>query len=281
MIIKQLSVPQSTDQSFQMRRDYYPKHQSIWHYHEEVELVYVQKGSGTIFIGDRIKNFQPGNVILIPPFIPHYWFFDESESNSSEEPIDCLVIHFKKDFGIYRFLQAPEMNAIKLLLDKNRGLFMQDDSSRTVQGQLESCLQSEGLKKFIILLETLTALPDLESEELTSENYNILNHSEDQNRMNNLMLYIRENYKQKILLNDLAQVAGMVENSFCRYFKQKTGKTPLQFVNEIRIAHACHELRNGKMTLKEICYDSGFNNFVSFHKVFKTITGTTPLQFKG
>ena len=283
MIIKQLAVPKSSNQSFQMRRDYFPKHQSIWHYHEEVELVLVKKGAGTLFIGDRIKNFQPGGLVLIPPQVPHYWLFDESEgTEESDEPIDCFVIHFKNDFGIEKFLNIPEMNNIKsLLIQSTRGKYIELTENNYIVKLILGCLESTGIKKLFNLLEALNLINDLESEELISENYSILNYSEDQFRMNNLMSYIRENYKHKITLNDLSKVAGMTENSFCRYFKQKTGKTPVQFLNELRISHACFQLRNNKMSLKEICYDSGFNNFVSFHKSFKSITGTTPTQFKG
>jgi len=282
MIIKQLAVPKSNDQSFQMRRDYYPKHQSIWHYHEELELVFVIKGSGTIFIGDRIKSFYPGVLVLIPSQTPHYWLFDEYNGPELiKEPIDCIVIHFKNDFGIEKFLHAPEMANIKSLLDQSfRGCFIQTEEKSPLAMLIQGCLNSTGLAKLFNLLEALNLIQQLESQELTSENYSILNQSEDQFRMNNLMGYIRDNYKHKIMLQDLAKVAGMTENSFCRYFKQKTGKTPVQFINELRISHACFQLRNNKMSLKEICYDSGFNNFVSFHKSFKSITGTTPNQYR-
>ncbi len=282
MIIKQFSLPKSGDQSFQMRRDYFPKHQSIWHYHDEFELVYVIKGSGTLFIGDRIKIFQAGSAILIPSHTPHYWLFDgNDEQTENPEPIDCIVVHFLKDFGIEKFLQAPELLEIKSLLDNSyRGLHIEDDIKGNFEALFQKTLKANGLTKLFKLLEILLFTKELNTEELTSENYSILHQSEDQFRMNNLMKFIRANYKHKIMLKDLAIVAGMTENSFCRYFKQKTGKTPVQFINELRISHACYQLKNNKISLKEICYDSGFNNFVSFHKSFKTFMGCTPLQFK-
>ncbi|MBV2228211.1 MAG: AraC family transcriptional regulator [Sphingobacterium mizutaii] len=282
MIIKQLTVPKTENQSFQMRRDYFPKHQSIWHYHEEWELVYVKKGSGTLFIGDRIKSFHAGIAVLIPSQIPHYWLFDEiSNPEKPDETIDCVVVHFIQDFGIEKFLQAPELVQIKQLLDQtSRGRYFPIDQDGLFDLQIQKCIQSSGMTKFFLLLECLQEASNLLAEELISTNYSILNQSEDQYRMNSLMGYIRENYKHRIMLQDLAKVAGMTENSFCRYFKNKTGKTPVQFINEVRISHACFQLRNSNISLKEVCYDSGFNNFVSFHKSFKSITGTTPNQFR-
>ena len=278
MIIKQLAVPKSGDHSFQVRQDLYPRHQSIWHYHNEIELIHVIRGSGTVFIGDRIKGFQAGNTVMIPSHVPHYWLFDE-DLPGEEDPIDCIVIHFLKDFGSSNFLKAPELSGVRTLLDRStRGMFIEEAERLTER--FKAVLSNTGLEKLFSLFSLLQRLPAEEPSYLISENYAILNQSDDQARMNNLMSYIRENYKHKIKLLDLAKVADMTENSFCRYFKQRTGKTPVQFINELRIAHACFQLRNKQMPLKEICYDSGFNNFVSFHKTFKSITGTTPTQFR-
>ncbi|MEI5983921.1 MULTISPECIES: helix-turn-helix domain-containing protein [Sphingobacterium] len=282
MIIKQLEVPKQYNESFQIRRDYAPRHHQIWHYHDELEIVHILKGSGTLFIGDRIKPVQPGETVLIPAQIAHYWLFEEDVVDNPEpHAIDCLVIHFKKDLGIERFFSTPELLEIKTLIDQSeRGYFFDSNSYTAIQPLFEHMLVNQGLDRFIAFLKFLSLMQNSPKEELTSENYSILHQSEDQFRMNSLMEYLRENYKQKIKLADLAGLAGLTENSFCRYFKQKTGKTPVQFITELRISHACSQLRNSKLSLKEICYDSGFNNFVSFHKNFKSIIGQTPLQFR-
>ncbi|MFZ4260515.1 AraC family transcriptional regulator [Sphingobacterium sp. HJSM2_6] len=281
MIIKQLAVPKTSHQSFHIRRDFKPRHQSVWHYHEELEMVHVFKGSGTLFLGDCIKPFESGDTALIGPQIPHYWLFDDYPNNLEESTIDCLVIHFLKDFNIPQIFHAPEFSNIKGLLDTAaRGAFLShqfDKLSPTYLGDIDN---HAGISKFSLLLQFLDGMSGLPVELLTSENYARLNHTEDQYRMNSLMEYIRLNFKQKIRLEDLAHIAGLTENSFCRYFKQKTSKTPIQFLTEIRISHACFQLRNSDASLKEICYDSGFNNFVSFHKLFKLYTGETPNTYK-
>lgn len=282
MIIKQLAVPKAENQSFQIRRDYVPKYQSIWHYHEEMELVHIHKGTGTLFLGDRIIPFKSGDTVLIGIQMPHYWLFDENLFDSeNEEPIDCIVIHFKKDFGILHLLQLPELSRLKSLFDNsNRGLLFDFNEKKDISKQFYNLLSIKGLDKLTSFLHLLEKLIDLPAIPITSENYSILMQSEDEFRMSELMNYIRGNYKHKIKLEELSHIAKMTENSFCRYFKQKTGKTPIQFITEIRISHACTQLKNSQMQLKEICYDSGFNNFVSFHKCFKEITGFTPIQYR-
>lgn len=282
MIIKQLDLPKQYHQSFQVRRDYAPKHHQVWHYHEELEFVHIVDGSGTLFIGDRIKAIQPGETVLIPSQTPHYWLFDTFQDQELEmESINCIVLHLKKNLGIENLLAMPELQAVKQLFEhSDRGFYLDKTNSKLLKNHFEQVLNASNLDKLISLFKLLECIQDSSKEMLTSENYAMLHQSEDQHRMNNLMDYIRENYKQPIKLVDLASLAGLTENSFCRYFKQKTGKTPVQFITELRVSHACTQLRNSKMSLKEICYDSGFNNFVSFHKNFKNILGLTPLQFR-
>lgn len=282
MIIKQLDLPKQYHQSFQVRRDYAPKHHQVWHYHEELEFVHIVDGSGTLFIGDRIKAIQPGETVLIPSQTPHYWLFDTFQDQELEmESINCIVLHLKKNLGIENLLAMPELQAVKQLFEhSDRGFYLDKTNSKLIKNHFEQVLNASNLDKLISLFKLLECIQDSSKEMLTSENYAMLHQSEDQHRMNNLMDYIRENYKQPIKLVDLASLAGLTENSFCRYFKQKTGKTPVQFITELRVSHACTQLRNSKMSLKEICYDSGFNNFVSFHKNFKNILGLTPLQFR-
>ena len=81
-------------------------------------------------------------------------------------------------------------------------------------------------------------------------------------------------------LDEVAAVAKLVPNSFCRHFKSRTGKTYTQFLTELRIGHACKLLLDNRISIKQLCYESGFNNFTCFHKNFKTITGKTPQLYQ-
>lgn len=280
MKIKQLSLDHTFHNSFLVRQDSYPRHHNNWHYHEELELIYIYKGTGALFIGDCIQNFSTGSAVLIGPNIPHYWLF-ENLNDTSEDSIDCIVIHFNKNFAGPGFFNLPELSQLKeIIQESEKGLMINEDSKNMLGNALRNLLHLEGVLKFTHLLEALAEFSSLPTLKLVSDNYAILNHSNDEKRMNDVMNYIRANYKSKIELDKLANQAKMTKNSFCRYFKQKTGKTPIQFVTEIRVTHACRLLKNTNHTLKEICYDSGFNNFVSFHKTFKEHLDITPTQYR-
>jgi transcriptional regulator GlxA family with amidase domain len=102
----------------------------------------------------------------------------------------------------------------------------------------------------------------------------------ERDRIQSIYNYTILNYKKKIELQEIAQVAKISRNSFCKFFKSRTGKTYTAFTNEIRIGHACRMLIEDKMSVKEICFECGFYNFASFHKCFKEITGRTPLKYQ-
>jgi transcriptional regulator GlxA family with amidase domain len=102
----------------------------------------------------------------------------------------------------------------------------------------------------------------------------------ENDRINVVYDYSFTNFKRKIELEEIAAVAGISPNSFCRYFKSRTKKTYSQFIIEIKVGYACKLLIDNKYSVKQICYESGFNNFASFHKYFKLITNKSPLDYK-
>ena len=92
--------------------------------------------------------------------------------------------------------------------------------------------------------------------------------------------YIRENYQHSLTLGELAALAGMNEQYFCRFFKKALGKTPVSYINDFRIRHAATLLRTTELPVTEVCLESGFNNLGHFMKEFKKTTQLTPLQFR-
>ncbi|MFZ4861846.1 AraC family transcriptional regulator [Sphingobacterium sp. Mn56C] len=282
MKLKQLTLNHNAIyQSFQVRRDEYPLNHNSWHCHEHLEFIYIYKGSGTLFIGDCIQPFMAGDSVLIGANMPHYWLFDEVHNSDNALPIDCIVIHFKKDFAGKDFFFLPELKQLKDLIQKaEKGLFHKNHKGAKLAMLFQELLASNSTHRLLYLLQALHNFSSLAVKQLVSANYSALNSNTDEQRMNDIMEYIRNNYKMKIELDKLAKQAKMTKNSFCRYFKQRTGKTLIEFVSEIRISNACRQLKYSDMSIKEVCFDCGFNNFVSFHRMFKKQIGTTPVQFR-
>lgn len=278
-----LKLSTAPTQSFSVRQDFVPYINNRWHYHAEVELIHFYKGKGTQFIGDQINHFQAGDIVLIGSQLPHYWRFDDHYfDEQSQDNADVRVAHFNENFWGKAFLDLPENIAIKQLLEKaRRGIQVVGPTKKKVSLLLEQMLQSEGIRRIILLMEALHTIASDNSYQLISSiGFHPNLQDEEKKRINNIFDYTLANFRQKISLDHIATIAGISSNSFCRYFKAKTGKTFSRFLLEIRVGHACKLLIENKMSVKQLCYDSGFNNFASFHKYFKQITGKSPLAYQ-
>lgn len=278
-----LKVSKGPDRSFSVRRDLVPHVNNRWHYHSEVELIHFKKGEGTQFIGDNIKRFKAGDVVLVGSNLPHYWRFDDCFFEEGTNALaDIRVSHFNENFWGEQFLHLPENNYIKSILEKaKRGLQITGKARQQVAEVLDQLLNAEGTQRIILLIEALSVIAGAKQViTLSSIGFKPDNLDVESDRINSIYEYSIKNFRRKIQLEEIAEVANISPNSFCRYFKSRTRKTYSQFLIELRVGHACKLLIENNQCIKRLCYESGFNNFTSFHKYFKMITGKSPLTYQ-
>lgn len=278
-----LKVSKGPRHSFSVRQDLVPHVNNRWHYHPEVELIHFKKGDGTQFIGDSIKRFKSGDIVIVGAQLPHYWRFDDVyfEENSKANA-DVRVAHFCENFWGNDFLHLPETINIKNLLERaRRGLQVTGKTRQRIAELLEKLLKADGPERIIYLIEALECIANCKQlETLSSIGFKHDFVEAENDRINSIYEYSVKNFKRKIQLEEIAAVANISPNSFCRYFKSRTRKTYSQFLIELRVGHACKLLIENNVSIKQLCYESGFNNFTSFHKYFKYITGKSPLNYQ-
>jgi AraC-like DNA-binding protein len=278
-----LKINNRSSFSFSVRQDQVPNINNRWHYHPEIELIRFHKGAGMQFVGDSIKRFDKSDIVLIGSNLPHHWKYDhENQVDEGNDYPYSTVIHFFEDFWGRPFLNLPENKIISHALEKaKRGIQISAKDEPVIAGLIDQMVTAKGPLRIILLMQTLMMIGSANNAKLLSSigfKYNF--EETDKYRINLIYDYSFANFKNKILLGEIAEIAHLTPNSFCRYFKAKTRKTYLQFINEIRVGHACKLLMDDRITIKEICYDSGFNNFSTFYAAFKTVTGKTPSIYK-
>jgi AraC-like DNA-binding protein len=278
-----LKVTNEPTNSFSVRQDQHPYVNNLWHYHPEVELVHIRKGSGTAFVGDHIMRFNVGDVVMIGAHLPHYWRYDDAYFEPDTQLVaDAAVIHFAENFWGDQFLNLTENKPVKNLLEKaKRGIHISGSTGEAIAGLIKRMIACEGTQRIIILLEILSAMTA--SNKLTYLSSIGFRHDfddQENERINAIYEYSLANFRHKIQLSEIADVARISENSFCRYFKSRTRKTYSQFLIELRVGDACKLLIEDRLNIKQICFECGFNNLVGFHKYFKLITGKSPLSYQ-
>lgn len=288
---QQLKVPIGADQSFSVRRDQVPYVNNRWHYHQEIELIHFRRGAGMQFIGDNIMRFNAGDVVLVGPNLPHFWRFDDvyfdeeahlNLPSSSIFKADVTVTHFRDNFWGPSFLDLPENARIKsLLLKSKRGIKVGGKTRIQVAQLLSQLTQADGTFRILLLFEALSAIADsTELETLSSLGFDTHTVEANSERINAVYSYTQSNLHRKIQLREIAEVANISENAFCRFFKAQTGKTYTQYLTELRVGFACRLLIENRLELKQLCYRSGFSNLVSFRKYFRMITGKSPASYQ-
>ncbi|NNE32738.1 MAG: helix-turn-helix transcriptional regulator [Winogradskyella sp.] len=249
----------------------------FWHFHPEIELVYVNKGKGKRHIGNHLSYFNNSQLLLIGSNLPHNGFTDRLTINGSE-----TLVQFKPEFLGNKFFDIPEMEAINKMFELSKqGLLFGVKTKQKLGKKIEKLNEKEGFKKILILLEILHGLAK-------AQDYTILNadgfvfetEPQDSSKVDVIFKYVNQNFQRHISLNEIADLVSMTIPAFCRYFKKVTGKTFTKLVNEYRVVHATKLLSESQMSITDICFECGFNNFSHFNKLFKEFTGKSASQYR-
>ena len=253
-----------------------------WHFHPEIEILYVVKSSGICYIGDGIHRFTEGEISIIGENVPHWWKSDSKYLDpENKNGIKALIIQFKKEIFDANFINLHEMSAIKGLIEKSqRGIQYSGNSRKILGNQILKIFRLKGIRRItelIILLDMMAKADEYDYH--SSVGYSKIINSYDFFRFNIIHEYIIRNFTKPIKLQDIAEKANICPTAFCRYFKQHTSRTFISFLNEIRIGYACKLMVEEKLPVSIACTESGFNNLAHFNKLFKRIFNLSPSEY--
>ncbi|WP_262732377.1 MULTISPECIES: AraC family transcriptional regulator [Gaetbulibacter] len=250
----------------------------FWHFHPEIELIYVNKGKGKRHIGNHLSYFNNSQLLLIGPNLPHNGFTDRLTINGSQ-----TLIQFKPDFLGTHFFNIPEMERINNLFERSKkGILFGVKTKKKLGDKIERFAKKEGFKKILVLLEILHTLAKAEDYTLlNADGFAFETEAQDSAKIDIIFKHVNQNFTEHISLDEIADKVSMTVPAFCRYFKKVTGKTFTKFVNEYRVVHATKLLSESQISITDVCYECGFNNFSHFNKVFKEVTGKSASKYRG
>lgn len=268
-------------ESFKAWAHGYPFHTVRWHFHPEYEIHQVVATSGRYFVGDFIGQFEPGNLVLTGPNLPHNWVSDLPVDVAI--PLRGRIIQFSEEFIGDTMKLMPELSGLGALLESSRrGVLFSGNTSKELAPLMEELVAATGVRRielFMMILGTLCrargALP-LSSPDYLPDPSGYMSAG-----MNKALAFIRENLTQPFGEADLATIAGQSQSAFSRSFRRHTGMSLVQYVKRLRINLACQILMSDEhASITDICFQVGFNNLSNFNRQFLAEKGMPPSRFR-
>ncbi len=250
------------------------------HYHEEFELNFIQNAKNAKrLVGDHIEEIGELELVLVGSNLQHAWFTHHCQSGEIKE----ITIQFHKDLFDEKFLRRNQLSFIRTMLEKSsRGILFSKTTTEQLAPRISALTQKHG---FDSVLELMSILHDLSASRnmriLSDSSFNVAEKfSYSSRRIEKAFEYMNQNFDKSITLIEVAKLASMSEVSFSRFFKQRTGNTFIDSLNEIRLGHASRILIETTQNISEVAYDCGFNNISNFNRIFKKKKGCTPKEFR-
>lgn len=269
-------LPLSQNTSFVARTYRTPQFEVSWHQHIEYELILFTEGEGTAFIGNSIVQFNTGDIFFLGSNLPHTFQKAHRELITS-----AVVVQFTDYFWGNEFMELPECKSLKKLFETAaHGLKLKKRLAVKLNSLVRELEMLQGFSRIIRLCECLQLVSATQDYETISTQEVKTFQARNRDRIDKIFQYTIDNFTEPISLADVAGTAGMSIPAFCNYFKKSTKKTYIDFLNEIRIGHACKLLVDTQKPVLEICYESGFNTLANFNKQFLKMKKLTPTGYR-
>lgn len=253
-----------------------------WHYHPQFELIYISQSNGIRFVGDSVSPFFPGDLVLVGPNLPHLWRNDSSYYNENDtNTVKTIILKFTKDFIGDGTFSNPVFSGVNSLLEQAKfGISFGKTISKSLHNELSEVVDLSKTEQAIKLLDILFRLSiTTDRHELSTSDMRQYA-MDNTHRIDTVLKYISDHHSDEISLDDIANIACMTTNSFCRFFKKMTNKSFVQFLNEVRIRDASRLLAQEDLPISEICDRVGYKSITNFNKQFKQIVGNTPKDYR-
>lgn len=274
-------VPPAADASFGVFSYDRPCFERGWHYHPEAELTLIQEGSGRRFVGDHIGYFEPGDLVLIGPNLPHTWR-TESVPLPGHGRARSLYVHFRSGWLEETSRCLPELHEIrKLLARAAQGLGFTGPEREPAARALQRLPGLSGLRRLTVFLELLNGLAESGGgEPLSGAGFAPLLDEWSCERIHKIHKHVYENFRGGIAHQDLARLVGLSPAALSKFFRRTTGRTITAFINEVRVSEVARLLIDSSDSVTEIAYASGFESLAHFNSTFRHLKQLNPSRFR-
>jgi AraC-like DNA-binding protein len=253
----------------------------VWHYHPECEITWVVKGGTERTVGDTVSPLVAGDLVFLGPNLPHD-FQNDPPPGQPLIPVQAMVVQFSPDIPGLDYQKHPSLLPIERLFRRaNRGLEIKGQTKAIATSFIEQMVEARGLRRVILLLQLLDLFAgSTEVEEICSYPFVREDPNLALDRIGKACAHIKSNLEGSIYVEELATMVGLGKSAFSRLFKKSTGRSVPQYVNGLRIAHACRMLAETDLTVSQIAQECGFISPAHFQRQFRELQHCTPLSYR-
>ncbi|MBL4678816.1 MAG: AraC family transcriptional regulator [Mucilaginibacter sp.] len=227
-------------------------------------LLYCVEGEGHIELNDQSHHLKPNTYFIVPKNITHRYYSDP------QNPWTIYWAHFTgatADSLYQRYLESQPEQVKDIPLNESAiEVFEQ------LYNILENSFNDESLEivnmNFQYFINSLVYYPYVKKMIY------------DKDSVSKAILYMKQHINKHFSLEQLANLQGLSISQFSRHFKQRTGSTPIQYFNFLKIQHSCQHLYFTEKSVKEICVELGFDDQFYFTRLFTSLMGTSPTQYR-
>lgn len=250
-----------------------PDRQIGMHSHPQWELSHVIYGGGTRTIGNRREQIAKGEVILLPPNIPHVWQFDPSVADN-DGCIANITIFFEDSTLDGLASLVPELgNSINKIRTQTDAISYSGTTLENIVSILYAMRDKTAEARIPEMFRLLTVISDTSCSRSVGCNNTL---SRIERRMERIRTFCACNFARNISLEEIARYAGMNKSAFCTFMKRHAGLTFSEYMNELRLNRAVERIKNTDENITEIAFSVGFSNVTYFNRLFRTRYGCTP-----
>lgn len=248
------------------------------HWHDELEFLLMTSGTATFRVGDLLYGVEEGQAVFINSGEIH-----SARSDCGTWGFSAIVFHPSLlNSNPYDKIQNDYINPIKnKQFAFSTVISGREPWERELLDHLKKIIEIAAEREYtyeLLIKAHLYAIFSLLLRNARTKTGQNPTYRCD--RLKNVIQFIQANYSRQINISELSGIAGMSEGHFCRYFKKIVAKTPIEYLNYVRIAKACDLLRNTDRKILDIAMDVGFNNFSYFIDRFKKYMKITPADYR-
>ena len=249
-----------------------PQYVMPLHWHREIEVIRIITGRFTLFVNNEAFVLNAGDCAIIPSGALH-----------RGEPEDCGYDCAVFDISMIASRKSGRARELtQYLMSAGREIYpLCPDANKAISELLDIVSEREEFFEFkvISLLSEIAYL--IYTHATTAGEHRETERTAHRRAVMTLLVdKIEREYTNRITLADLAEQAQINEKYLCRFFKEYTGQTPIDYINRLRVDRACYEMAVSGMNVTEAAFECGFNELSYFSKVFKRYKGVSPGEYR-